>query len=68
MPLPVYEQVNLDDKKKAECVWQFHEKVRANIEKQTMQYATQANKSRKCVVFEPSDWVWLHLRNECFPI
>ena len=42
-----------------------HEK---NIEKRTQQYATQANKGRKKVVFEPGDWVWLHMRKEWFPV
>ena len=29
-------------------------------------YARQANKGRKKVVFEPGDWVWIHLRKERF--
>ena len=36
--------MNLNGKKKTKFVHQFHEKVRANIEKWTMQYATQVNK------------------------
>ena len=32
-PLPVHERVNLDGKKKAEFVRDFHAKIRANIEK-----------------------------------
>lgn len=30
-------------------------------------YAKQANKGRKKVVFEPGDWVWVHMRKERFP-
>ena len=30
-------------------------------------YATKANKGRKHVVFQPSDWVWVHMRKERFP-
>jgi hypothetical protein len=45
----------------------FHEKARLNIERRTQQYVHQANKRRKKVVFEPGDWVWLHLRNDRFP-
>ena len=55
VPLPISEQVNLDSKKKVEFVRQFHEKVWATIEKWMMQYATQVNKGRKRVVFEPGD-------------
>ena len=31
------------------------------------QYASQANKGRRRVTFEPGDWVWLHMRKERFP-
>jgi hypothetical protein len=67
IPLPLSERVNLDGKKKAEFVKMIHEKARLNIEKRTQQYVNQANKGRKKVVFEPGDWVWLHLRKERFP-
>ncbi|KAI9173666.1 hypothetical protein LWI28_004589 [Acer negundo] len=68
IPLPENEHVNLDGKKKAEFVKQIHEKTRQNIERRTEQYANQANKGRKKVVFEPGDWVWLHMRKERFPV
>ncbi|GKV10835.1 hypothetical protein SLEP1_g22146 [Rubroshorea leprosula] len=67
LPLPIDEQACLDGKKKAEVVKQLHEKVRQNIERQTEQYAKQANKGCKKVVFEPGDWVWVHMRKERFP-
>lgn len=67
MPLPVDECANLDGERKAELVKQLHEKVRLHIERRTKQYATQANKGRKKVVFEPGDWVWVHMRKERFP-
>uniref|UniRef100_A0A2N9IA55 RNA-directed DNA polymerase n=1 Tax=Fagus sylvatica TaxID=28930 RepID=A0A2N9IA55_FAGSY len=66
-PLPLTEHVNLDGKKKADFVKQIHEKARFNIERRTEQYATQANKGRRQLVFEPGDWVWLHMRKERFP-
>ena len=34
--------------------------------RKTKQYASQANKGRKHIVFEPGDWVWLHMRKERF--
>jgi hypothetical protein len=64
--LPLSERVNLDGKKKAEFVKIIHEKARLNIERRTKQYVQQANKGRKKVVFEPGDWVWLHLRKDRF--
>ncbi|KAJ9536642.1 hypothetical protein OSB04_un000191 [Centaurea solstitialis] len=67
VPIPIEERTNLDGKRKAELVKQLHEKVRLNIEKRTDQYMKQANKGRKRVIFEPGDWVWLHLRKERFP-
>jgi len=56
-----------DGKRKADFVKQIHEKARLNIERRTEQYATQANKGRCNLVFEPGDWVWLHMRKERFP-
>ena len=66
-PLPMTERVNMDGKKKADLVRQIHEKARLNIERRTEQYARQANKGRYKLVFEPGDWVWLHIRKERFP-
>ncbi|KAH9792663.1 hypothetical protein KPL71_004221 [Citrus sinensis] len=51
-----------DDKKNAEIFKQIHERGKFNIERRTKQYAKQANK----LVFEPDDWVWLHMRKERF--
>ncbi|XP_071924863.1 uncharacterized protein [Coffea arabica] len=66
-PLPISERVNLDGKKKAELVRDLHTKARANIEKRTLQYIQSANKGRRQMVFEPGDWVWIHMRKERFP-
>ncbi|XP_071923188.1 uncharacterized protein [Coffea arabica] len=66
-PLPIFERVNLDGKKKAEFMRDLHTKARANIEKRTLQYIQSANKGRRKMVFEPGDWVWIHMRKERFP-
>ena len=42
----------------------IHEKVRANIDRKDEPYARKTNKSRRKVVFEPGDLVWVHLRKE----
>ncbi|XP_071905971.1 uncharacterized protein [Coffea arabica] len=60
-------RVNLDGKNKAAYVRELHTKVRANIEKRTLQYIQSANKGRRKMVFEPGDWVWIHMRKERFP-
>ena len=65
--LPMTEHVNFDGKRKAGFVKQIHEKARLNIERKTEQNTKQANKGRRQVIFEPEDWVWVHMRKERFP-
>ena len=67
IPLPVSEISSLDGKKKAEMVKKIHEEARQHLMKKNEQYAAQANKGRKKVIFEPGDWVWVHMRKERFP-
>ncbi|KAH9724618.1 hypothetical protein KPL70_007553 [Citrus sinensis] len=67
LPLPIDEHASMDGKEKAEFVKQLHERTRQHIEKRIEQYATQANKGRKQVIFQPRDWVWVHMRKERFP-
>ena len=67
LPLPIDERGGLDGKRKAELVKQIHEKAREHIQRKNEQYASHANKGRKRVMFEPGDWVWLHMRKERFP-
>jgi len=52
---------------KADYVKKLHEQVRGQIEKKNESYARQTNKGRKKVVFQPGDWVWVHMRKERFP-
>jgi hypothetical protein len=61
------ETVSLDGEKKAKMVRQLHEGVRLQIEKKNRLYASKANKGCKLVVFQPGDWVWVHMRKERFP-
>ena len=67
LSFPVNEIGSLDGEKKAELVKLIHEKAKAHIERKNEQYASQANKGRKRVVFQPGDWVWIHMRKERFP-
>ena len=68
LPLPINEMTSLDGQKKAKMVKKLHESVRKHIEKKNEQYATKANKGWRQVLFEPGDWVWVHMRKERFPI
>ncbi|RVW25290.1 Transposon Ty3-I Gag-Pol polyprotein [Vitis vinifera] len=63
----VNEMTSLDGEKKAKMVKKLHESVRKHMEKKNEQYATKANKGRRQVIFEPGDWVWVHMRKERFP-
>ena len=67
LPLPLQEQVNLDAITRSELIKRLHEDTRRNIEKKSTQYAKQANKGKKQVLFQPGDLVWLHLRKDHFP-
>jgi len=64
IPLPFEERVSLNGEKKAKMVRQLHEGVPLQIEKKNKLYAAKANKGCKLVVFQPADWVWVHMRNE----
>jgi len=52
---------------KADCVKKLHEQVKGQIEKENESFDRRANKGRKKVVFEPRDWVWVHMRKVKFP-
>jgi len=65
--LPVDESVSLDHNCKAQVVKTLHESVRQQIEKRNRVYAIKDKKGRKHVVFQPDDWVWVHMRKERFP-
>ena len=67
MPLPVDVRSSLDGHQKAELVKSIHERVRLQIAQKNEKFASQANKGRRRVTFEPGDWVWVHMRKERFP-
>ena len=67
LSLLVNEMTSLDGEKKVEMVKKLHESVQKHIEMKNEQYATKANKGRRQVLFEPGDWVWVHMRKERFP-
>nr|GEZ14022.1 RNA-directed DNA polymerase [Tanacetum cinerariifolium] len=56
-----------DGEERAKQVQQFHEHVRAHIEKQNAKYKEMVDRRRKKVVFKEGDLVWIRLRKERFP-
>ena len=67
MSLPLSDLVSLDSESKAEKVKAIHMKAHELIEKKSKLAAQRVNKGQKQVVFEPGDWVWVHLKKEQFP-
>jgi hypothetical protein len=67
MHLPVDGRSSLDGQKKAELVKSLHERVRLQIAQKNERVASQANKGQRRVIFEPGDWVWVHMGKERFP-
>jgi hypothetical protein len=48
-------------------VKKIHEKTREAIEKKGKNIAATRNQTRKQVLFQPGDMVWVHLRKDRFP-
>ena len=68
LPLPLHERVDMEASKRAEYVKKLHEKTREAIEKKGKNIAATRNQSRKEVLFQPGDMVWVHLRKDRFPL
>src|SRR4051812_40374813 len=67
LPLPLHERANTEASKHADYVKKLHEKTREAIKKGENISATR-NQSRKEVLFQPGDMVWVHLRKDRFPL
>jgi hypothetical protein len=67
LPLPLQDRVNMEASQRADYVKKIHEKTREAIEKQGKNVAAARNQSRKQVLFQPGDMVWVHLRKDRFP-
>jgi hypothetical protein len=57
----------MEASKRADYVKKIHEKTREAIEKKGKNIAAARNQSRKQVLFQPGDMVWVHLRKDRFP-
>jgi hypothetical protein len=67
LPLPLHERVNMDVDKRDAYMKKLHEETRHTIEKNVQMQASRINKSKKEIIFEESDLVWIHLRKDRFP-
>lgn len=65
--LPYSAHDSLDGEDRAKKIKEMHKQIKEQIEKRNAKVATRVNQTRKKVTFQPGDWVWIHLRNECFP-
>ena len=57
----------MDFDKRISYMTKLHESTRATLEKHNEHQATKMNKSKKQLVFQEGDLVWLHLRKDRFP-
>ncbi|KAG7567857.1 Reverse transcriptase domain [Arabidopsis thaliana x Arabidopsis arenosa] len=67
VPLPQKEQVCQDGLRRGEIIKKLHDKAKDNLEKKNADNKRKADRGRKEMLFEPGDWVWLHMRPERFP-
>jgi hypothetical protein len=66
LPLPLHERANMEASKRADYEKKIHMKTKQEIERKSKYYAAKANKNRKKMIFEPGDFVWVHLRRTDF--
>lgn len=66
-PLSLQKISNIDGQQRVEVVKAIHEKTRQCLKKHNKSYVHNDNKGRKHVVFQPVDWLWVHMQKERFP-
>src|ERR1041385_4764068 len=57
----------MEASQRADYVKNIHDKTREAIEKQGKNVAAARNQTRKQVLFQPGDMLWVHLRKDRFP-
>ena len=67
LPLPLHERANMDVVKRAQTMKKLHEDTRATIEQQVLRQASRLNKTKKEMIFDEGDLVWIHLSKDRFP-
>jgi len=56
-----------DGFEKASFVKDLHHHIKQQIERKVGKYAEHAKKGCNTLIFQPREWVWLHLRKDRFP-
>ncbi|KAL4360597.1 hypothetical protein GQ457_04G020450 [Hibiscus cannabinus] len=67
VPLSLDHISSIDGEKKADLLKSIHAEVKQRMEKTYETIAKKINKGWRQVIFDPGDWVWVHLRKERFP-
>jgi len=68
LSIPVLGEVLFKDGfEKTYFIKNLHQHIKHQIERKVGKYAQHANKGRKALIFEPGNWVCLHLRKDRFP-
>jgi len=68
LPILVLDEVLCKDGfEKDYFIKDLHKHIKLQNEKKVGKYTEFANQRRKALIFEPDDWVWLHLRKDRFP-
>ena len=68
LPIPILDEVlRKDGFEKTYFIKDLYHHIKLQIERKVGKYVEHANKGRKALIFEPGDWVWLHLRKDRFP-
>ena len=68
LPILVLDEVLCNDGyEKTSFIKDLHHHIKLQIERKVGKYVELANKRHKVLIFEPGDWVWLHLRKDRFP-
>ena len=65
LPLPYL--LDIGGEENAKFVKDLHLQVQEQIHRKGEEVARKVNKGRKKMVFQPGDWVWVHLRKIRFP-
>ena len=60
--------MSFDADSKVDFMKKLHKQVKDRIEQQNATIASQVNKGRRPMIFQPGDWVWVHFRKERFPL
>jgi len=65
--IPILDEVLCKDGFEKAFIKDLHHHIKLQIERKVGKYVEHANKECKALIFEPGDWVWIHLRKDRSP-